>query len=288
MAETLAAEPQAPAAADTPLARLYGSPLLDLPHDLYIPPDALELVLEVFEGPLDLLLYLIRRKNFNILDIPMAEVTAQYLRYIEEIQHQNLELAADYLLMAAMLIDIKSRMLLPMRPKEGEAEPEDPRAELARRLLEYEQFKLAGRALDARPQVGRDLAVAQVLRESSRPTRLPSVQPEDLRQAWLELMRRARLVTHHRISREALSVRGHMALILRQLREVPYLSFQGLMEEAMASGGGLPVVIVHFLALLGLTREGLVDLVQAAPFAPIYLCLLGESPSADDPPPRLQ
>lgn len=273
---------------EAPIARLYGSPLLDLPQDLYIPPDALEVILEAFEGPLDLLLYLIRRKNFNILDIPMAEVTAQYLRYIEEIQHHNLELAADYLLMAAMLIDIKSRMLLPVRPKDGETEPEDPRAELARRLLEYEQFKLAGRALDARPQVGREIALAQAAMSSDQPIRLPSVQPDELRQAWMDLFRRAKLVSHHRVTREALSVRGHMALMLRRLREEPYLSFHSLMEEALLSGGGLPVIVVHFLALLELTREGLVDLVQAAPYAPIYLCLLGDISDRHDAPTRLQ
>ncbi|MGA0882662.1 MAG: segregation and condensation protein A, partial [Burkholderiaceae bacterium] len=139
------------------IARLYGEPLVDFPRDLYIPPDALEVILEAFEGPLDLLLYLIRRQNFNILDIPMAEVTQQYLKYIDEVREHNLELAAEYLLMAAMLIEIKSRMLLPVRPKAGEDEPEDPRAELVRRLLEYEQMKLAAQKLDGLPQAGRDV-----------------------------------------------------------------------------------------------------------------------------------
>ena len=147
--------------ADT-IARLYGEPLTEIPKDLYIPPDALEVILETFEGPLDLLLYLIRRQNFNILDIPMAEVTRQYLSYVEEIRSRNLELAADYLLMAAMLIEIKSRMLLPVRPKEGEDEVDDPRAELVRRLLEYEQMKIAARQIDTFPQLGRDVLAAQV------------------------------------------------------------------------------------------------------------------------------
>ncbi|MGA1094601.1 MAG: segregation and condensation protein A, partial [Burkholderiaceae bacterium] len=164
------------------IARLYGQPLLDLPKDLYIPPDALEIILEAFEGPLDLLLYLIRRQNFNILDIPMVEVTQQYLRYIDEVRSTNLELAAEYLLMAAMLIEIKSRMLLPVRPKEGEDEVQDPRAELVRRLLEYEKIKLAAHKIDAIPQLGRDVVAAQVYLEQSMP-RLPNIDPADLQAA---------------------------------------------------------------------------------------------------------
>jgi segregation and condensation protein A len=255
------------------IARLYGEPLVDFPRDLYIPPDALEVILEAFEGPLDLLLYLIRRQNFNILDIPMAEVTLQYLKYIDEVREHNLELAAEYLLMAAMLIEIKSRMLLPVRPKAGEDEPEDPRAELVRRLLEYEQMKLAAQKLDDLPQAGRDVFAAQVFVEQPLAPRLPQVNAVDLQQAWRELLKRAKLVAHHQVTREALSVREHMAKILRQLRSVAFVEFQDLFEEAIRAGGGIPVVVVHFLALLELAREGLIDLTQAAPFAPIYVRL---------------
>jgi segregation and condensation protein A len=255
------------------IARLYGEPLVDFPRDLYIPPDALEVILEAFEGPLDLLLYLIRRQNFNILDIPMAEVTLQYLKYIDEVREHNLELAAEYLLMAAMLIEIKSRMLLPVRPKAGEDEPEDPRAELVRRLLEYEQMKLAAQKLDDLPQAGRDVFAAQVFVEQTLAPRLPQVNAVDLQQAWRELLKRAKLVAHHQVTREALSVREHMAKILRQLRSVAFVEFQDLFEEAIRAGGGIPVVVVHFLALLELAREGLIDLTQAAPFAPIYVRL---------------
>lgn len=259
------------------IARLYGEPLVDFPRDLYIPPDALEVILEAFEGPLDLLLYLIRRQNFNILDIPMAEVTQQYLKYIDEVREHNLELAAEYLLMAAMLIEIKSRMLLPVRPKAGEDEPEDPRAELVRRLLEYEQMKLAGQKLDHLPQAGRDVFAAQVMIEQTLVPRLPQLSAIDLQQAWRELLKRAKLVAHHQVTREALSVREHMAKILRQLRAVSFVEFQDLFDEAIRAGGGIPVVVVHFLALLELAREGLIDLTQAAPFAPIYVRLSSQS-----------
>lgn len=254
------------------VARLYGEPLIDLPRDLYIPPDALEVILEAFEGPLDLLLYLIRRQNFNILDIPMVEVTRQYLTYIDEVRNHNLELAAEYLLMAAMLIEIKSRMLLPVRPKDGEPEPEDPRAELVRRLLEYEKIKLAAEKIDAIPQVGREIVAAQVVIDQSI-ARLPQVSAIDLQSAWRDLMRRARLVAHHHVSREALSVREHMSKILRQLQGVAFVEFADLFEEALALGGGLPAVVVHFLALLELAREGLVEITQAVPLAPIYVRL---------------
>ena len=176
------------------LARLYGEPLFALPTDLYIPPDALEVFLEAFEGPLDLLLYLIRKQNFNILDIPMAGVTRQYLQYVDEIRGRNLELAAEYLLMAAMLIEIKSRMLLPpKRVAEGQ-EPEDPRAELVRRLLEYEQIKLAAARLNEVPQIGRDVLRAQVYIEQSLQPRFPEVHAVDLQEAWRDILRRAKLV----------------------------------------------------------------------------------------------
>ena len=200
------------------LARLYGQPLFKIPADLYIPPDALEVFLDAFEGPLDLLLYLIRKQNFNILDIPMVDVTAQYLGYVEEIRSRNLELAAEYLLMAAMLIEIKSRMLLPPKPKEGEEEPDDPRAELVRRLLEYEKIKLAAQQLNTLPQQGRDFVQAQVFIEQSLQPRFPDVSIAELQAAWRDILRRAKLVQHHHITREALSVREYMSHIVRRLQ----------------------------------------------------------------------
>ena len=198
------------------VARLYGEPLFELPQDLYIPPDALEVFLEAFEGPMDLLLYLIRKQNFNILDIPLAQVTAQYLSYVEQIRHHNLELAAEYLLMAAMLIEIKSRMLLPRPPVEPGVEPEDPRAELVRRLLEYERFKLAAQQLDALPVLGRNFWRAQVLFDRDAAPRLPDVTISELQQAWSDILKRAKRNTLHKITREQLSVRDYMSRVLRQ------------------------------------------------------------------------
>ncbi len=254
------------------LARLYGEPLFTLPDDLYIPPDALEIFLEAFEGPLDLLLYLIRRQNFNVLDIPMAPLTKQYLAYIEQIRKSNLELAAEYLLMAAMLIEIKSRMLLPVRKAETGEEVEDPRAELVRRLVEYERMKLAAAQLDELPRVGRDFALAIVEIEETLVRRLPDVHPADLQQAWAEVLKRAKLYAHHHIAREQLSVREHMSLILKRLQGVQFVEFADLFD-ATTLARGTPVVIVHFLALLELAREMLVELTQAAPYAPIYVRL---------------
>jgi segregation and condensation protein A len=178
-----------------------------------------------------------------------------------------------------MLIEIKSRMLLPVRPKVGEPEPEDPRAELVRRLLEYEKIKLAAEKIDAIPQVGREIVAAQVVIDQSI-TRMPQVSAIDLQSAWRDLMRRARLVAHHHVSREALSVREHMSKILRQLQGVAFVEFADLFEEALALGGGLPAVVVHFLALLELAREGLVEITQAVPLAPIYVRLSQSMASA--------
>ena len=197
------------------LARLYGEPLFRMPQDLYIPPDALEVFLEAFEGPLDLLLYLIRKQNFNILDIPLADVTRQYLAYVDQIRQHNLELASEYLLMAAMLIEIKSRMLLPPKKSDDSGEVQDPRAELVRRLLEYEQMKLAAARLDQLPVIGRDFLRAQVHIEQALAPRLPDVHVADLQAAWMDIVARARLNQHHRISREQLSVREHMGIVLR-------------------------------------------------------------------------
>jgi segregation and condensation protein A len=251
------------------LARLYGEPLFKLPHDLYIPPDALEVFLEAFEGPLDLLLYLIRRQNFNILDIPLADVTRQYLDYVEQIRRRNLELASEYLLMAAMLIEIKSRMLLPPKKTADGAEVADPRAELVRRLLEYEQMKLAAAKLDALPLLGRDFLRAQVTIEQSIEPRFPDVHAEDLREAWLAILRRAKLNQHHRITREQLSVREHMSIVLKRLQGRRFVEFQDLFEPSR----GLGVLVVTFLAMLELSRENLLELTQAEAFAPIYVRL---------------
>jgi segregation and condensation protein A len=262
--------PQQPEVVDhVAVARLYGEPLFAMPQDLYIPPDALQVFLEAFEGPLDLLLYLIRKQNFNILDIPMAAVTRQYLSYIDEIRAQNLELAAEYLLMAAMLIEIKSRMLLPPKRVEGEAEPEDPRAELVRRLLEYEQMKLAAGALNEVPQLGRDFYRAQVTVEQSLQPRFPEVNAEDLRAVWRDILRRAQLVQHHKISREELSVREHMSLVLRQLQGQRFVEFAELFDVSK----GVPMVVVTFIAMLELAKETLIEITQAAAFAPIYVRL---------------
>ena len=254
------------------IARLYGEPLFRLPQDLYIPPDALEVFLEAFEGPMDLLLYLIRKQNFNILDIPLADVTRQYLDYVDQIRARNLELAAEYLLMAAMLIEIKSRMLLPPRKSAETGEAEDPRADLVRRLLEYERMKLAAAQLDQLPLAGRDFLRVQVAVEQSPAPRLPDVRPEDLRAAWLEILQRARLNRHHTISREQLSVREHMSIVLKRLQGRRFVEFQDLFDPSR----GVPVLVVTFIAMLELSREHLVELTQAEAFAPIYVRLAYE------------
>jgi len=251
------------------LARLYGEPLFVLPSDLYIPPDALEVFLEAFEGPLDLLLYLIRKQNFNILDIPMAGLTRQYLQYVEQIRSRNLELAAEYLLMAAMLIEIKSRMLLPPRKSADTSEPEDPRAELVRRLLEYEQMKQAAQQLNTLPQMGRDFLQVQVGLEQSLQPRYPDVRVADLAAAWRDILQRARLVQHHKIPRQALSVREYMSSVLRQLKGQQFVSFEALFDVRK----GAPLLVVTLIALLELAKECLVEITQAEAFAPIYVRL---------------
>jgi segregation and condensation protein A len=251
------------------LARLYGEPLFAMPQDLYIPPDALEVFLEAFEGPLDLLLYLIRKQNFNILDIPMLSVTKQYLVYVDQIRKRNLELAAEYLLMAAMLIEIKSRMLLPpKRVAEGQ-EAEDPRAELVRRLVEYEQMKLAAARLNALPQFGRDFLKAEITIEQSLVPRFPDVNISDLQDAWRDILKRAKLVQHHKITREELSVREHMGMVLRRLQGQRFVGFEDLFDPA----SGSQVLVVTFIALLELAKETLIEITQAEAFAPIYVRL---------------
>ena len=248
---------------------INGERMTQLPDDLYIPPDALEVFLDAFEGPLDLLLYLIRRQNFDILDIPLADVTRQYLAYVEQIRRTNLELAAEYLLMAALLIEIKSRMLLPAKRAADGDEAADPRAELVRRLLDYEQMKLAARRLDALPLLGRDFLRAQVHVEQSLAPRWPDVRPDDLRTAWRDILQRAKLVRHHTIRREQLSVREHMSQVLRRLQGRRFAPFEDLFDAAR----GAPVLVVTFIALLELSREQLIEVTQAEAFAPIYVRL---------------
>jgi segregation and condensation protein A len=274
--ETVLPDPPADAVTGLPvvvdqvaLARLYGEPLFAMPQDLYIPPDALEVFLEAFEGPLDLLLYLIRKQNFNILDIPMAAVTRQYLVYVDEIRSRNLELAAEYLLMAAMLIEIKSRMLLPPKKAAPGEEAEDPRAELVRRLLEYEQMKAAAFRLNEMPQLGRDVLRGQVFIEQSLQTRFPDVAVVDLQEAWRDILRRAKLVQHHRITREELSVREHMTMVLKKLQGRKFVEFEHLFDPKR----GVPVLIVTFIATLELAKETLIELTQAEAYAPIYVRL---------------
>jgi len=251
------------------VARLYGEPLFAMPQDLYIPPDALEVFLEAFEGPLDLLLYLIRKQNFNILDIPMAAVTRQYMVYVDQIRKRNLELAAEYLLMAAMLIEIKSRMLLPPKKVAEGQEAEDPRAELVRRLIEYEQMKLAAARLNAVPQFGRDFLKAEIFIEQSMQPRFPDVQLVDLQEAWRDILKRAKLVQHHKISREELSVREHMGMVLKRLQGQRFVGFEDLFDPS----SGAPVLVVTFIALLELAKETLIEITQAEAFAPIYVRL---------------
>jgi segregation and condensation protein A len=250
-----------------PIARVYGQPVLEMPQDLYIPPDALEVFLEQFEGPLDLLLYLIRKENISVLEIPMAQLTAQYLEYVELMRTRQLELAAEYLLMAAMLIEIKSRMLLP-RPASTEIE-EDPRAELVRRLLEYEQMKAAAHRLNELPQAGRDFSVVQVLFERDLEARLPDVRPEDLKIAWLALFTRAAVNQHHKVTREQLSVRAHMSAVLRRLQEAKFVEFAELFQPEE----GVAVLVVTFLAVLELAREGLIEVSQQEAYSTIYVKL---------------
>ena len=255
-------------AADARVALVRGEALLEMPADLYIPPDALEVFLDTFEGPLDLLLYLIRKANIDILDIPMARLTEQYLEYVELMRRRNLELAAEYLLMAALLMEIKSRMLLP-RPRAMREDEEDPRAELVRRLMEYENMKLAAHKLDALPVLGRDFLTVQVWIEQAAVQRLPQVRTEDLISAWQSLLMHARMTQHHKVTREELSVREFMSGMLRRLQGGQFVNFTSLFEVSK----GVAVVVVSFLALLELVRESLIEVTQSEPYAPIYVKL---------------
>jgi segregation and condensation protein A len=255
-----------------PIARIRGEPLTELPADLYIPPEALSVFLEAFEGPLDLLLYLIRRHSLDILDIPMAELTRQYMEYVEMMRTSQLELAAEYLLMAALLIEIKSRMLLPRPRREEDTEPEDPRAELVRRLLEYERMKKAAYAISEIPVAGRDFSVVEVYIEQAVAESLPDVRVADLSEAWRSLLARARMARHHKITREQLSVRAHMSRIMKALAPGNFIEFSQLFEPDR----GVALLVVSFLALLELARESLIEITQRTPFDPIYVKLRSE------------
>ena len=268
----LALDLEHPSPEGKPLARVYGEAFNDLPFDLYIPPDALEVFLDSFEGPLDLLLYLIRKQNINVLDIPMAELTRQYLGYVEMMRRTQLELAAEYLLMAAVLIEIKSRLLLPKPPAIPGEEALDPRAELVRRLLEYERMKEAARAIDAMPLADRDFATVRVWFDHSVAARLPDVSPDDLKAAWAVLIARAHVNRHHLVSREQLSVRSEMSRILKFLAPSRFSEFTALFAEH----ADVPHLVVTFLAMLELAREQLVSVAQAEPYAPIYVQLKSE------------
>lgn len=246
--------------------KINGEALSALPQDLYIPPDALEVYLETFEGPLDLLLYLIRKHNLDILDIPMAELTVQYMAYVEKMKAIKLELAAEYLLMSAMLIEIKSRMLLP-KPPEMEDE-DDPRAELVRRLMEYEAIKLAAQRLDAMPKVGEQIEVAAACYQHVSQIKPPEVSLDELVEAWRNVLKRAKLNQHHKLGRAELSVREHMSLLLRRLSGAQVLRFDELFD---LENDGIPKLVVNFLAMLELAKEGLVRLTQQVAFGTIYL-----------------
>lgn len=249
-------------------AKIHGEVLRELPTDLYIPPDALEVFLDTFEGPLDLLLYLIRRANLDILDIPMAPLTAQYLAYVDVMRATNLELAAEYLLMAATLLDIKSRMLLPKPPREKpEDSEEDPRAELVRRLVEYERMKRAAQVIDRLPRAERDYEWTAVHIAEVAVERLPEVSLADLQNAWLVLLQRAKLNRHHHISREELSVREYMAQILRRVQGSSFTLFTELFDITH----GVASLIVGFLAVLELVKERMIEITQNAPMEPIYV-----------------
>jgi segregation and condensation protein A len=250
----------------TAQVKIKGETLSELPQDLYIPPDALEVYLETFEGPLDLLLYLIRKHNLDILDIPMADLTVQYMAYVEKMKAIKLELAAEYLLMSAMLIEIKSRMLLP-KPTEVEEE-DDPRAELVKRLMEYEAIKLAAQRLDVMPKVGEDIDVAAAYYQHISQVKPPEVSLDDLMEAWRNVLKRAKLNQHHKLGRAELSVREHMSLLLRRLSGVQVLRFDELFDLHTE---GVPKLVVNFLAMLELAKEGLIRITQQEAFGTIYV-----------------
>ena len=263
--------PRRPWQQEMPFAVVDGEPVVDLPRDLYIPPDALEVFLEAFEGPLDLLLYLVKRQNLDILDIPIATVTRQYMEYIELMKELRLELAAEYLAMAAMLAEIKSRLLLP-RPESLDDE-EDPRAELVRRLREYERYKQAAEQLDALPRVGRDLVEVRAATPYVRMERpRPRVELDDLLAALADVLARAEVYSRHQVQMEPLSVRERMSIVLEHVHQARFVEFSALFTHEEGRQG----VVVTLLALLELLRESLVDLVQARPFGPLHVSAAGD------------
>ena len=252
-----------------PFAIVRGAPLLKLPEDLYIPPDALEVFLDAFEGPLDLLLYLIRKQNLDILDIPIAQITAQYMEYVELMKEVKLELAAEYLVMAAMLCEIKSRMLLP-RPETAEEEHADPRAELVRRLMEYERFKQAAHDLDTLPREGRDNFPVRSELSSEHIRRVPpTVELDEVLSALRDVLRRADLFTSHRVERESLSLRERMSRVLAVVQQGGFVAFEALFDVTEGRAG----VVVSFLAILELVKGAILELVQSDAYAPIHVRL---------------
>jgi len=261
-----------PEQVEMPFAMVNGEPVTQLPHDLYIPPQALEVFLEAFEGPLDLLLYLIRRQNLDILDIPLAEITRQYMRYIELMQELQLELAGEYLVMAATLAEIKSRMLLPRPKLDGDGEELDPRAELVRRLQEYERFKRAAEDIDALPRLERDVwATSAELKDRQVVRVLPQITLPEMLVAFKEVVARAQMFAHHHIQRERLTIRERMSDILSALESSSFVEFVRLFRPEEGRMG----VTVTFVAILELVREGLIDIVQAEPFAPLHVRAAG-------------
>ena len=257
----------APAQAEMPFAVVQGEPVTQLPRDLYIPPQALEVFLEAFEGPLDLLLYLIRRQNLDILDIPLADITRQYMNYIELMQDMQLELAGEYLVMAATLAEIKSRMLLP-RSSEAPTEESDPRADLVRRLQEYERFKQAAESVDRLPRLERDVWLARAENTARRPvSQVPTVTLQEMILAFREVVVRAAMFQHHHVQRERLSVRARMTDVLAAVEGGGFVEFLQLFRPEEGRMG----VTVTFMAILELVREGLLDLVQTEPYGPLHV-----------------
>ncbi len=258
---------------EMPFAVVQGAPITELPKDLYIPPQALEVFLEAFEGPLDLLLYLIKRQNLDILNIPIAEITRQYMEYVEIMKEMQLELAGEYLVMAAMLAEIKSRMLLP-RPVEEEGDEADPRAELIRRLQEYERYKQAAEDIDELPRSGRDtfpVAIATPDKHSERP--LPQVDLRDILLAMTDVMQRAEMFAHHQIQREPLSIRERMSQILGKISPDNFIEFTTLFNVEEGRRG----VVVSLMAVLELIKQSMIELIQTEPFGPIHVKAVGSS-----------
>jgi segregation and condensation protein A len=289
-AHEMAAVEPTPEQVEMPFAVVNGEPITQLPRDLYIPPQALEVFLEAFEGPLDLLLYLIRRQNLNILDIPLAEITRQYMSYIELMTELQLELAGEYMVMAATLAEIKSRMLLPRPRLDADGSEEDPRAELVRRLQEYERFKRAAEGIDALPRLERDVwPTSAELKDRKVVRLLPHITLQEMLIAFKEVVVRSEMFAHHHIQRERLSVRERMGDILSTLEHASFVEFARLFRPEEGRMG----VTVTFVALLELVREGLIEIVQAEPFAPLHVrsaeanrtlrVVAGEQPPTESP-----